>query len=905
MSDEDRLERGERAFADGNVRAAILDAKDVLRDQPDNARGRALLGRAFAEVGEGASAEKELREAIELGIRREAVIVPLARGLLLQRKFQEIVDEVQPDVASSPAEKIDLQLVRGDAFMGLGQPVVARELYRKVVAESPENIGAHLGIVSSFQAENDLASARRTIDHITTEFGDDVRGLLASAELHLGQLSFAEASEVFERASSLAAANNNRAAEAQALLGLAESQIALQNNDAARASIARVAELAPNSLQALFLVSRLAFLEEDLGTAQSNLHRILQRAPEFMPAQTMLGAVHLRNGNFSQAEMYLSAVVATAPDNNQARRLLAETHLQMHDAREARTTLAPLVSTEEPDPADLVLLARASLSQGDVDAAIDYLRRSIVEQPGNVDAQFRLAIALMNAGRYDEFAETLDAIDVGVSPQDEFRRNLLAAMSAARSGGLDQGLLAAQQLVADTPRNSDAHNLLGSVLAARGDIDSARKSFSTSLEFRPGDQVALRSLALLDEQEGKTGAARSRYELIVEGYPDATWAMLGIARIAAQNNDLVQSRLWLQRIRAVDANAVGPRLSLVAILVALAELDEAEVVVEEALRIDGQNAEVHDMLGRVRTGKGDHTGAGIAHKNALDLDAGNDRYRLNLASAQLRTGREDLAERTLNEDGRVNLDHMPSAVAVASLKVDKGDLVGALQIAQALQDRYPTSPVPHALQAEIQVRGGRLEEAVAAYNRALSVDVMRSHAIRAHRVKTELGHSDRLEPIRAWLAKEPLDSDARLILAESLQADALTEESIVEYLAVIEQDPDNGIALNNLAWMYYLTEDRRAVETARKAFAVMPDSGSAADTLGWILVETKAVAEGVEVLRQAVELSNGRAEVRFHYAAGLIKLGNVDDARSILQEVVGGTEEFASLPEAERLLAGL
>ena len=64
MSNEDRLDRGEEAFAKGDFRAAIIDAKDVLLDEPDNLRGRLLLGRASVEEGDGPSAEKELLRAM-------------------------------------------------------------------------------------------------------------------------------------------------------------------------------------------------------------------------------------------------------------------------------------------------------------------------------------------------------------------------------------------------------------------------------------------------------------------------------------------------------------------------------------------------------------------------------------------------------------------------------------------------------------------------------------------------------------------------------------------------------------------------------------------------------------------------------------------------------------------------
>ena len=92
LDDERRLDRAQAALADGDYRAAIIDAKTVLLDHPDNARARRLLGSASVAAGDGAGAEKELRRSIDLGTPPGYVIVDLGLALLLQRKFAEITD---------------------------------------------------------------------------------------------------------------------------------------------------------------------------------------------------------------------------------------------------------------------------------------------------------------------------------------------------------------------------------------------------------------------------------------------------------------------------------------------------------------------------------------------------------------------------------------------------------------------------------------------------------------------------------------------------------------------------------------------------------------------------------------------------------------------------------------------
>lgn len=94
MDNEDRLARGEQAYTDGDFRAAIIDAKDVLLDEPNNLRGRLLLGRASVEVGDGPAAEKELQRAIGIGASEVDVAAEMARALLLQGRFERVLNEV-------------------------------------------------------------------------------------------------------------------------------------------------------------------------------------------------------------------------------------------------------------------------------------------------------------------------------------------------------------------------------------------------------------------------------------------------------------------------------------------------------------------------------------------------------------------------------------------------------------------------------------------------------------------------------------------------------------------------------------------------------------------------------------------------------------------------------------------
>ncbi len=66
-SSQKSLALAKQAQAKGDTKAAVIDLKNALQKDPENRDARLLLGKLYDEMGDGASAEKELREASRLG----------------------------------------------------------------------------------------------------------------------------------------------------------------------------------------------------------------------------------------------------------------------------------------------------------------------------------------------------------------------------------------------------------------------------------------------------------------------------------------------------------------------------------------------------------------------------------------------------------------------------------------------------------------------------------------------------------------------------------------------------------------------------------------------------------------------------------------------------------------------
>ena len=59
--------RAQSHLDEGEHRAALIELKNALLKNPDNTQARLLMGQLHVTLGDGASAEKELLHASELG----------------------------------------------------------------------------------------------------------------------------------------------------------------------------------------------------------------------------------------------------------------------------------------------------------------------------------------------------------------------------------------------------------------------------------------------------------------------------------------------------------------------------------------------------------------------------------------------------------------------------------------------------------------------------------------------------------------------------------------------------------------------------------------------------------------------------------------------------------------------
>lgn len=899
-----KLERARSAHESGDHRAAMIDAKSVLQSDPGNADARLLLGRALVPMGDGVSAEKELRRALDLGKSEQELIADLGAALLLQKDYASVLDEVSLDLAATDQDRFELMLIRGHALLGLGKPAEARELFETVLAHDAENNQALQAVYASYVAEQEYLQARETLAYIQRNSPDFVPGWIASGTLSMMEKNPQKSLQDYQKALSLATEQRSISGQSAALTGMVEVHIAQQDIDAAKEYLDQLMSLVPNSLGAQFLAARIEYLERNWPEAQESLRRIIRKAPTFLPAQMLAGALHLQLNNLGQAELYLSAVVEATPANADARRLLAETRLRQKKLSDATDILQPVVDRDDADAASLALAARASLGAGDSDAAIGYLERRIAGDPRDPDLRLDLAVAHLALGQTEGAQEILDEIE-DLSGGGGYRHGLLGVVVSALDGDAAAALRLADGMLEQWPDDVRLHRLIGGLHFSEGRYKDARRSFEAAHKEGSNDIVSMTNLARVDFAEGDYASARNRFLSALEERPDNPEILLALARVAAAEQDREAALKWLERAREIDQDNISARKMLIRLRLNSDEPAEAEAVAREALATAKDSAELHNMLGWTLRAQGKHRDALATFRKASLLDNSVTEYTFNVARAHVNMGNLRQAEAVLDTLAYANPDYLDAALLMAAVKSELGQGPAAETLVQGLQRRFPERPEAHAMMAELLYKRQADVDAARHYDTALKKGGSRTMAIRAFGLRSEAELDDRSAPLRIYLETAPDDDEIRLLLAQDLQTDNAQPAAIQAYEEILAKSPDSFIAANNLAWAYFESGDPRATDMARRAYEIAPANPSVADTLGWILVNTNQVEEGIELLRKAAQVSNGSPEISYHLAHALAAANQRDEARQLLQDTLSDEENFASREQAEALLSEL
>jgi putative PEP-CTERM system TPR-repeat lipoprotein len=243
------------------------------------------------------------------------------------------------------------------------------------------------------------------------------------------------------------------------------------------------------------------------------------------------------------------------------------------------------------------------------------------------------------------------------------------------------------------------------------------------------------------------------------------------------------------------------------------------------------------------------------------------------------------------------------ALAVALL-IKKSSFPDALAIARTVQKQLPASAAGLMFEGDTWAAQNKWPDALQAYERAFKISKDGKMLLKIHQSLLQAGKLQEAEArLVQWLQEHPTDLATRLYFAGTKLSKKQYKLAMLEYEKVIQQDPKNVIALNDMAWSCQQEKDGRARSFAERAFALDAGNPAVLDTLGWILLEHGDTVRAVSLLQKASALAPMASEIRYHLGMGLAKAGDRRGARTQFEQLLAENKNFARREEIETMLA--
>ena len=900
-SPEQKIASAKEYISKDDGKSASIELKNALQKNPDIAEARFLLGTVLSKDGKLAQAEIEFRKALSLQYQESKVVPEIARVQLSLGQFKKLVDEFSTKEFKEPAADATLQTMLAAAQGELGKPDAAEAALKSALAADANYAPALMVRARQKASVKDYEGAMNIADSIISREprNSDV-WLLKGDILQYTTGGFSEPLVAYQKSIEI---NPKFVAGHIAALTVYMNQ---NKNDDAAKQLLELKKIAPNYSEINYIEAKLAYQQKNYKLSKEITDKLLRTASNNSRYLQLAGAVELQFNSLEQAEIYLVRANKSSNADPLTQRMLILTYLRSGKTGEAIEVLKEMAGNEDSDlPPHMFLLAgEAYLQSGDAQTALKYYDKVLRLEPKNTEALTARAISQLASGNKNEGIDRL----IDISTSDSGTAADFALISAYFSQRqFDKALSAIDKLEAKIPSKPISANLRGRINLLQGDAVSARKNFERALAIDPTYFLAASSLTQLDFAEGKPEAAEQRLRSLLEKSPNNEEIRLALTRLAINRRGERKEVMDLLT-KAVELHpaSVSPRLLLIDYLLAKSDTKQAISAAQSAVDAVPHSPELLSALGRAQQVSGDLQQAIRTYSKVTDMQPLAPAPLIYLAEAQFADKNTAAAKRHLEKALELKPDFLDAQRRLLALAITERNFTEALKIAQSIQKQRPNSTIGVFLEADVRIAQKDWDMAIGALRSGLKRSDSTDLAIKLHatlRSAEKAGEADKLAA--EWSIRHPKDGVFIAYLAGIALNQKNYPEAEQKYLALLDIDPKNAVALNNIAWVTHQLGKKEALGYVEKALEISPKQPEFMDTLANILADKNKFERAVAIMTEVIALQPGNNEFRMNLAKIYIKSGDKAKAKEELEILSKLGEKYPAHAEVSVMIKSL
>lgn len=889
-------EKAREQAEQGKQSAAIIEYKNALQKNPQDAQARVALAELYLKQELGRAAEKELLQARQLGLDEDRIGPLLGEALLLSHDFKRVLELVNPAAAKSLEKRADLVRIHADAQFGLGQVELGCAQYKEALNLDAKLAAAYWGLARCARLREGAQAARAMYQKALALNPNNPRTQAEYGNMEYGLGNLPEAEKRYAEAIKLDG-DFPLARAGHALVVYLQGR-----GEASAAEIERLRKDYPDSPLGKSLQAMLAFDKQDYESALKMSAEALKDMPHHLPSLALYGRAAYKLGRYDEAWRGLSRFLIANPENAHVRKMVANAQIKLKRYRDALETLAPLAGENSKDADALILAGGANFSLDKPQIAARLFERALAVNPKSADAHMALAKIQLAANDQSGAKHHLQQA-VQLAPNDlQALYSLAQVHMGARE--YDQALAILADIEKRWPNRVETPVLQAQALFDKKDAAGARRVLEARLRTAPKDVGAALNIARIDMAEGKPAAARRLVQGVLDANPSHQEALLMRARIAGQEGNAGEYLRGLEQAAKTHPAEIGPALELSRYLLSRGQAYKALEWARHAEKLKPDSPETLALLAEVQLAAGEKENALASYHRLATVVLPNSPYahfqhaRLQISINSDREG----ARFSLAQALKLKPDFLEAQSFLIALDTADRKYSAALETARRVQSQRPQAAIGHVLEGDVLLAQNRFSTAVDAYRKGIDKEQGATAVVKLYRALVLAGRkADAETALDDWVGKHPADTSVRFHSAQVAMAESQYEKARQQLEAIQRIRPDLPNVLNNLAVVYAQLRDPRALEFAQRAYKLAPDSPIINDTLGWLLVERGQSTQSLAMLRKAQAALPEDPQVNYHLAVALMRAGAKQDARGVLRKILEKPQIFPERPQAEAL----
>lgn len=858
-SDEYIIE-AQQYIAENNPAAAIVALKNAVQVEPKSAKARFELGQLYIQQKQFESAEKELNRALEYGFEASKVLPLLTQAYQNTGAYSAISKLEHNESDLTAVERAEIGYFKVVALARLNKLDEARLLIEELAEIDTSSVFKGLTAAYTLVLDKDYETAALEVSALREQAPQNAEVLKLLAQLKLSLGAPTEAAEIFKDYIQFYPEDK------QTTFVLAKLLVDIGDLNAADPYIDELLLLNDknpflNQLKAATLASK-----GDYANALKHAETAFLGNNEEPSLRLIAGYSAYQIQDYTSANRHLTYIAAILPDNHPGLRLLAASQLQLGLTSEVGDVLERLDQLTDKD-APLFSKASYELLRGGFEKEAKALIDKSTDISRTAEDLTRLGLLQLSLNNLDGIVNLEEA--VSKSPELESAQTTLAKAYLVTKQ-YDKALELANNWKNTAPNDAKPYLLAGDIYTRQQKFSEAKGEFEKASELdksSPSPKLAMVNLVLAQKDLQQ---ANVLLEQLLTEFPNNLPTLATYYLVSKQNNNLSSGIEKIQAAFDREPANINNRLLLARVQVVEENFQKAIELLSAVKDQKDLPQAYWKTLGQSFI-KTNQLRPATVHYDAWLEKEPNSKQAI-IGKLLLLDSQNKFAEGSkLTQGYLVNRDDVQMQLLNTHFLIMQADYPAAQKAYDMLPENVLELPLVKGFLARFQLNNKQpelaLENALIAYN---ALPNSKNLILLVFTYETLKQPDKSIKLLEQHIEKQPQDLAAKMLLAERQIGDDMAA-AMITYEMSLQQNPNNYIANNNLAYLHLQKGNiEKAKVYGKKAVELAPIDSAALDTLAQIYVAEKDYKEALKLYDRAITDEMQNEEIYLNYVEVLL-----------------------------------